>query len=455
MTHIYTDGAVKLAAAKGAVERIMAACHMSEADSAKVKQYVDKLAAKGSRILGVASALYTGDEMPARQDNFDWQFEGLISLYDPPKENIKNAFEQFYTAGIGIRLLTGDHGGTAVHIANQVGLKNNGRYITGDEVMQLPEASLQQVVNTTAIFARMFPEAKRRVVRALKANNETVAMTGDGVNDGPALKSADIGIAMGRKGTEIARQAASLILTDDNIEKMVEAIRQGRKIFHNLKKAVRYIISIHIPIILTASIPIVLGWQYPNIFTPIHVIFLELIMGPTCSIFFEREPVEADIMQVPPRQKTVSLFSGSELSVSIIQGVIIALAMLILYYVYMSQNYLLPYVRTLVFTTMVLSNILLTFVNRSFTETIFKTIRYKNSFALPVLLSSIAFLAIVLLVPAAQSLFRFTTIGFTDFLVCVATALAGVLWFELYKFIKTFKKHALYQKRNLVGEINV
>lgn len=160
MTHVYDDGNAKLVAAKGAVERIMAVCRIGETESATIMQYVEALAAKGSRILGVASAIYTGDEMPASQDDFDWQFEGLISLYDPPKKNIKNTFEQFYHAGISIKLLTGDHPGTAVHIANQVGLKNTGSYITGDEVMQLPKATLQQVVNETIIFARCFPRPK-------------------------------------------------------------------------------------------------------------------------------------------------------------------------------------------------------------------------------------------------------------------------------------------------------
>ena len=218
--------------------------------------------------------------------------------------------------------------------------------------MKMNDEELNDAVKTTNIFARMFPDAKLKVIDALKANGEIVAMTGDGVNDGPALKSAHIGIAMGKKGTEIARQAADLILTDDNLQRMVTAIREGRKIFNNLKKAVRYIISIHIPIILIASLPLILGWAYPNIFTPIHVIFMELIMGPTCSIFFEKEPMEENLMQLSPRERNGGLFSREELFISVVQGIIIAAGCLGLYFYFMNSGASLEQVRTIVFTTL-------------------------------------------------------------------------------------------------------
>lgn len=299
--------------------------------------------------------------------------------------------------------------------------------------MEMKTDELNKKVTAVNIFARMFPEAKLRVVDALKSNGEIVAMTGDGVNDGPALKSSDVGIAMGKKGTEIARQAADLILTDDNLDKVTEAILQGRKIFSNLKKAVRYIISIHIPIILTAALPLLLGWKYPNIFTPIHVIFLELIMGPTCSIFYEREPVEADIMQQAPRDRSLGLFRNDELLISITQGITISAGVLALYYYFMNNSYTLEKTRTIVFTTLVLANIFLTFANRSFSQNIFHTIRYSNNLVIPVFTISVFFLAAIHLLVPVRNIFEMVSISLPDFLIAAAVAFASVMWFEVYK----------------------
>ena len=433
MTHVYQKENYFIAAAKGGIERIIRVCHLPTSESDKIIQQVKFLAAKGHRVLGVASAVHKEKELPANQDDFNWQFEGLISLYDPPKPFVKEVFQQFYQAGITIKLLTGDFPETAITISKETGLKFDAACITGEKIMNASDEELSQIVNEVTIFARMYPEAKLKVINALIKKGYIVAMTGDGVNDGPALKAANIGIALGEKGTEVARQSADLILTDDNLQKVAEAIRQGRKIFSNLKKAIRYIISIHIPIILTASMPLLLGWQYPNIFTPIHVIFLELIMGPTCSIFFEREPVEEHIMQLPPRKKQNWLFEKDELFISIVQGLMISFGILLLYYSYMKQGSSLAKVRTIVFTTLLLSNIFLTFVNRSFSKTFFKTIRYKNNLALPVLITSVCFLFIIHFIPFIRELFGLTIISFAQFGVCVLTALSSVIWFEFYK----------------------
>ncbi|MES1217800.1 MAG: cation-translocating P-type ATPase, partial [Bacteroidota bacterium] len=287
------------------------------------------------------------------------------------------------------------------------------------------------------VFARMFPDAKVKVINALKQNGEIVAMTGDGVNDGPALKLADIGIAMGKKGTETARIASDLILTDDNLDRIATAISEGRKIFNNFLKALRYIISIHIPIILTASLPLILGWKYPNIFTPVHVIFLELIMGPTCSIFFEREPVEKNNMLLPPRNRTISLFAIDELLVSIMQGLMITAGLLTLYFIFM-RNHTIEETRTIVFTTLIASNIFLTFSGRSFTKSIYYTIRYKNNLAPLVLIISAGFLAALHLLTPVRNLFRLAPISAGQFGICLATAFVSVMWFEVYKagFVK-------------------
>jgi len=297
---------------------------------------------------------------------------------------------------------------------------------------QTPD-DLKSIAASAAIFARMFPEAKLKVVEALKAGDDIVAMMGDGVNDGPALRSAHIGVAMGGKGTEIARQAADLILTDDNLEKVTEAIRQGRKIYHNLKKAIRYIISIHVPIMLIASLPLLLGWRYPNIFTPIHIIFLELIMGPTCSIFFENEPVESGIMEIPPRTRSGGIFTGKELSMSLLQGAIIAAGIMTLYYYFMRNDYPLEYVRSIVFFTLILSNVFLTFTNRSFDRNLSHTLRYKNYLAKYIVVASVLFLLLLVFVPLLRTLFGLTQLNPMHYWVCLVAAVAVTLWFEVYK----------------------
>ena len=448
MTHLYSSAALGMtepglfAAGKGAPERILAICRLNPASADKIRTIITDLGSKGYRILGVCGARLEDlrsagagkpDAYPASQDDFAWQFKGLLALYDPPKEEVKEEFAKWRQAGIAIKLVTGDFPATAEHIAGLVGLQPSGKILTGDEVMRSSPAELQRIAAPTTIFARMFPEAKLKLVDALKDGGHIVAMMGDGVNDGPALRSAHIGVAMGGKGTEIARQAADLILTDDNLQKVTEAIRQGRKIYHNLKKAIRYIISIHVPIMLIASVPLLLGWKYPNIFTPIHIIFLELIMGPTCSIFFENEPVELSIMNIPPRTRSGGIFTGKELAMSLLQGVVIAAGIMTLYFYFMQKDFSLDYVRTLVFLTIIIANVFLTFVNRSFEQNLRQTLRYKNYLAGYIVAASALFLALLIFVPILRSLFGLTLLEPIHYPLCLATAALITLWFEAYK----------------------
>lgn len=433
MTHVYEYNSIKIAAAKGAAERIIRICNLNDNDKNKVLQYTKSLASKGYRVIGVASSIDIQYPFPDVQENFNWHFEGLLALHDPPKKNIREVFRKFYNAKIDVKIITGDYPETAVNIAGQIGMINHASYVTGEQIMKMTNNELKQTVKNTKIFARMFPNAKLKVIECLKANGEIVAMTGDGVNDGPALKSANIGIAMGKKGTEIARQAADLILTDDNLERIVTAIKEGRKIFNNLKKALRYIISIHIPIIMIAAIPVIFGWIYPNIFTPIHIIFLELIMGPTCSIFFERESIEENVMQQQPRKTEEKLFTIQELFISILQGIVIASGILVLYYYFMNKGTTLEQTRSIVFTTLILSNILLTFVNRSFIRTIYYTSRYKNNLALPILIISFFFLAVLHFSPFIRKIFQLEIISFSQFCICLGVAFVSVIWVDVYK----------------------
>lgn len=433
MTHVYLSEGKRIAAAKGGPERIMKVCGLGEADHERVRLKVAEMAARGFRVLGVASASVPEGPFPETQEGFGWQFEGLVALEDPPKANLAPVLASWIRAGIRIKVISGDHPETVVNIAAAAGVPGASDYLTGDQVVAMSDAQLREEAGRINIFTRMFPEAKLRVIEALKASGETVAMTGDGVNDGPAIKAAHIGIAMGARGTEMAKQAADLVISDDDLERITEAIRHGRTIYANLKKAIRYLITIHIPILTTASLPVLLGWRFPTVFAPIHLIFLEIIMGPTCSIFYEREPVEANIMNRPPRVEQRGLLGGREARRAILQGGIAAAGMLGLYSFFMQHGYSLEYTRTAVFDTLVLDNILLTFVNRSFTENLLKTIRRKNPLMLPVLLLSTGFLVLINWVTPVMGIFGLTRLSGTDMLLCAGVSLLSVIWIELFK----------------------
>ena len=433
MTHVYESSEGSWVAGKGAPERILRICRLNPETMIRLEEIVSSMASSGFRVLGICSAMHPATPYPEEQDDFKWKFEGFLSLYDPPKENVRDTFEKWYQAGISIKLITGDFPATALHIASMTGLRSGQEYLTGEQVMVLSDEALRKRVDNIHMYVRMFPQAKLKVVDALKANQQIVAMTGDGVNDALALKSADIGVAMGNKGTEVAKDAADLVITDDDLDKITDSIEEGRKIYANFKKAVRYIISIHIPIILTASLPVVLGWKYPNVFMPVHVIFLELIMGPTCSVFFEKEPAEPDIMNSRPRPFLQNIFSGKELGISILQGILISVGLLTLYFYFMQEGYELNYVRTMVFNTLILSNIFLTFANRSFTESFPKTLRYPNALTPWVISISAGFLLAINIVPFLRQVFQLQQLATFHYIICVIVSLFSVGWFELLK----------------------
>ncbi len=438
MTHVYKLNNTTIVAAKGAVERVLSVCRISEQEQQQISLQVSAMTSVGCRVLAVASAEHHGPDLPASQDDFNWQLQGLVGFSDPIKKNASNVIRQLHTAHIHVKLVTGDYAPTAIYIARAAGIANPGNCITGERIMQMNKQEILSTAENCNVFARMYPEAKLKLINALTSAGDVVAMTGDGVNDAPALRAASVGIALGKKGTEMARAAADLILTDDNLEKLVTVVSEGRKIFTNFKNAVRYIISIHIPIILLASVPVVLRWVYPNIFTPIHVIFMELIMGPTCSVFFEKEPSAANIMQQPPRQTAKGLLTFPEMMMSVLQGLVIASGILLLYYYCMTHNATLQQTRTIVFVTLITSNLLLTFVNRSFTKTVFVTYRYPNKLAPLIVLVSIVFLTSILLIPALRNLFALAPVSGYWLLVCFATAVLTTLWLELVKIGKHF-----------------
>ncbi|MDR6567241.1 cation-translocating P-type ATPase [Chitinophaga ginsengisegetis] len=437
MTHIFENAAGKrIVAAKGAPEAILQVSHLPEKEKQTILDQVNILAAKGYRVLGVATSDFSGTNYPVTQQELPFVFVGLLAFYDPPKSNIGKVFQQFYQAGIKVKIITGDNAVTTRAIAQQAGLQQADEAVNGDTLMQMNEKKMQQTLQSVNIFTRMFPEAKLAAINALKADNEVVAMTGDGVNDGPALKAAHIGIAMGKKGTEIAKQAAALILVNDDLSNMVDAIAMGRRIYTNIKKAVQYIISIHIPIILTVSLPLFLGWIYPNIFTPVHVIFLEVIMGPTCSIVYENEPMEENAMLQPPRPITQTFLSFREMNISILQGLIITAGVLTAYQWSVARDSGEVLTRSMVFTTLVLANIFLTLVNRSFYYSFIHSMRNRNKLMVGVIGITLLLLAAMLYIPPVARFFSITGLSVYELLLCTAISAASVLWFEIWKLGK-------------------
>lgn len=436
MTHVYTQNGRQIIAAKGAPERILRVCNLSENEQKELLTIVKEMAGNGWRILGVCKAGESaGHVFPAEQDEFNWKFAGFIAFNDPLRKNISGLLTSLATAGIKTKILTGDATETAQYIAREAGLSNHAEYATGDEVLAMSESRLRNRLKEVNLFSRMSPEAKLKVIHALKANGEIVAMTGDGINDGPALKAAHVGIALRKDGNDLSVQAAGLVITDDDLHKIPLAIQHGRRIHANLKKAIRYIISIHIPIILTITLPLLFNWEIVNIFTPIHVIFLELVMGPTCSVFFENEPAEPDVMKHFTGRGTGALFGSRELMVSIIQGLVISLVIMIAYYFGIRNGFSAATIRTHVFLILILSNIFLTFVTRSFTQPVFRSITYKNDLVWAVVGLSLLFLAILIWIPDVRAFFGMEQISFQGFLILLIIALAGVLWIEVPKAI--------------------
>lgn len=437
MTHIFEnkDGK-RIIAAKGAPEAIVNCADLTPDEVKQILVVNDDMAKAGLRVLGVAEAIYEGNDFPEKQQDFRFKFLGLVGFYDPPRKNMEAVLKRLYAAGIKVKIITGDNPVTTTAIAKQVHFDGSDKVITGGELVNVEDEAFGSLVRDNNIFARMFPEMKLKVVNSLKQQGEVVGMTGDGVNDGPALKAAHIGIAMGKRGSEIARQASSLVITDDDFGKMVTAVAMGRRIYTNLKKAIQYIISIHIPIILTVAIPSILGWRYPSIFTPVHVIFLELIMGPTCSVIYENEPIEKNAMLRPPRAMTDTFFNLKELTISIFQGTGITVATIGIYMYCVQSGYSESVTRTMVFATLIFANIFLTVVNRSFYYSVFEMFRYKNSLLTGMLLVTIALSAAIFYIPVLSGFFQLSSPGAKQLLIVAIAAFVSVMWFEVYKIFK-------------------
>ncbi len=450
MTHVFKNKqGNQIIVAKGAPEGLMKLCKLTAKEKHSIEKAIIDTTSEGFRVLGVARANFEGNEFPKNQEDFDFNFIGLVSFYDPPKNKIIKVLQDFYKAGINVKIITGDYGLTTISLAKQIGFKGFEHMITGEELMKLNSKELKKAVKEKQIFTRMFPEAKLKIINALKSNGEIVAMIGDGVNDGPALKSAHIGIAMGARGTEIAKQTASLILVNDDLSTMVDAVAMGRRIYNNIKKAIQFVISIHIPIILIVFIPLAMGWVYPSIFSPIHIAFLELIMDPTCSIVYENEPIEKNTMNQKPKPFTKSFFTNAEMFQSVMQGMMITVGVLIIYQFAVQNGASEALTRTMVFTGLVTSNIFLTLLNRSFFYSIITTLSYKNNLVGIIISITVLILSLILFIPPIRRFFEFEQLTISQLAFSIGVGTLSVIWFELVKLYKRINA----QKNNIKATV--
>ena len=418
-------------AAKGAPEAIADLCHFTPGQTQELARQIDAMARDGLRVLGVARArFHKQTELPPEQHDFTFEFLGLLGLVDPVRPNVPEAIRECQTAGIRVVMITGDYPVTAQNIARQIGLPT-GDLITGPELTTLDDAQLQQRIGQVNIFARVVPEQKLRIVQALKANGEIVAMTGDGVNDAPALKSAHIGIAMGGRGTDVARESAALVLLDDDFSSIVAAIKLGRRIFDNIQKAIAYIFAIHVPIAGMSLIPVLFKW--PLVLYPVHILFLELIIDPACSTIFEAEQEEADIMKRKPRDPNEPLFSRKRVFFSVLQGLAVLVVVLAVYGVSWCRGQNEGEARALSYTTLIIANLGLILTNRSRTRTILATLRTPNAALWWVLGGATMFLTLVLTVPFLRGLFKFSVLHPLDIVICLGAGVLSILGFELMK----------------------
>ena len=425
------DGADEsLVAAKGAPEAIAQLCHLRAEARSEITRSVDAMAAAGLRVLGVARASFRGIELPESQLDFDFDFIGLVGFSDPLRQSVPAAVSECQTAGIRVIMITGDYPTTARVIARQAGLDGKD-VVTGDELEALSGVQLAARVKTASVFARIMPEQKLRIVEALKANGEIVAMTGDGVNDAPSLKAAHIGIAMGGRGTDVAREASSIVLLDDDFGSIVTTIRLGRRIYDNLRKAMSFILAVHVPIAGLALLPLMTG--LPILFGPMHIAFLEMVIDPVCSLVFEAETEEDDVMKRPPRDPAEPLFSWSMIVRSLLQGMLTFIVVATIFVA--SSRHGMPEneVRALTFFSLIISIVALIFVNRSAGPSLIKAIRRPNrtlAFILPVVA---AMLAVTLLWPVASDLFRFGPLHSGDLALTLGAGVTVLVVLEILK----------------------
>jgi Ca2+-transporting ATPase len=440
----YAEGGGYVVATKGAPEAVADLCHLDAARRERLSASVEAMADRGLRVIGVAKAAFPDADLPEIAHDFPFQLIGIIGLEDPVRPAVDAAVRECHEAGIKVVMITGDYPATAQKIARQIGLAEKAT-ITGPELDRMSRPDLAERVAEAGIFARVVPEQKLAIVEAFKSRGEIVAMTGDGVNDAPALKSAHIGVAMGSRGTDVAREASALVLLDDDFSSIVKAVRMGRRIFDNLRKAMAYVISVHIPIALASLIPVLLQWKELILF-PVHIVFLELIIDPACSVVFEAEPAEADIMKRKPRSPREKLFGPRSLLISGLQGLMAFAAVMLVHGAALRLGQSLAEARTLAFMTLIVSNLGLILSNRSWSRTIVTAFGGRNPALLWVIGSALCFLALVVSVPGLRDLFHFAPMHLVDFVIALAAGIVSIAWFEAAKIIMRLRGRERDQK---------
>ncbi|MHA3902452.1 cation-translocating P-type ATPase [Castellaniella sp. WN] len=435
MSHVWRadDRSDHMVATKGAPESVAGLCRLPDDLREQVLAEAGSHADRGMRVLAVATAAFRGTDWPADQHGFDFRLLGLVALADPIRDGIPQAIEECRRAGIRVVMVTGDHPGTARAIARQAGLDAEAGLLRGQEVAASSDEALRRSVAATTLFARVAPQQKLRIVQALKANGEIVAMTGDGVNDAPSLRAAHIGIAMGGRGTDVAREAASLVLLDDDFGALVQAIRLGRRIYDNLRKAMRFVFAVHVPIAGLALIPLLLGW--PLLLAPMHIAFLEIIIDPVCSIVFEAEEEERDVMDRPPRDPAAPLFSPGMIAQSLMQGAVVLLMVSLFYWALLRYGESEPAARAAAFIALVSSNMALALVNRSLGASLEAIFRARNKALWGMILITTALLVAVIGIAPLRQLFGFEVPGLFTIASAIGVGVIGLFLLLIQKTI--------------------
>lgn len=448
MTRVIQDQSVESSPykvySKGAPETILEMCKLDTATQLQHKTVLEQLAADGYRVIAVATAGQTSIQLPDDQGAFRFNFEGFVGLTDPVRPEVTQAIRDCYTAGIRVIMITGDYPLTAASIARKIGLPAEGALISGAVLETMSDQDLRNKIGQVTVFARVVPEQKLRIVEALKANHEIVAMTGDGVNDAPALKAAHIGVAMGMKGTDVAREASSLVLLDDNFASIVAAIRSGRRIFDNLQKAMSYILAIHIPIIGLTMLPAFVS-TLPLLLMPLHIVFMELIIDPVCSVAFESEQEEKGIMNRPPRSRDDRFFGFRKIIQSFFSGLLLLLMVLAVYFLSIHEGHTDGEVRAIAFSALITGNIILILTNLSKTRSAIAVLAEKNTPLLIILFTAFIMLQLILFIPGLRRIFSFDYPGMGHFIPSFIGALLVLIVLESIKYFR-YRKNRKQEK---------